>query len=230
MTYLDNGLAPPLALVKSNMWWPSATEPSAGSSWWPKVSIKMILPHQADHTARIQQWRHWLTHNFEFDAGALGYCPFHHFKLGLCWFGFYLWPSSLLCLNQVMVQTLYLFTINWVLNEWQLGYNNSSVMTPCMAIYSWANLHCNHLQFSNSWPVSLQYWHNRVVSRYLIYPHRWFGGSRCPYKFLVFFVLIFSSSHFVTLHTGKTLLCEIALTNCCGLTLVAYAAFRFSIS
>ena len=34
-----------------------------------------------------------------------------------------------------------------------------------MAVHLWANLHWSHLQLSNSCPVSLQYWHHKVVSR-----------------------------------------------------------------
>ena len=39
-TYLDNGMAPPLALVKLNKWWASATNPSAGPSHGLKYQLK----------------------------------------------------------------------------------------------------------------------------------------------------------------------------------------------
>ena len=40
LTYLDNGMATPLTLVKLNMWWASATKPSACPSCSPKYLLK----------------------------------------------------------------------------------------------------------------------------------------------------------------------------------------------
>ena len=86
--HLDNGMPPTCTcLIKHVVDISHLT--FCWSQLWSKISIKLILPHQADQTARIQQWRHGLTHNFKLDAGTFDNCLFHYLKFGLKQLGWY---------------------------------------------------------------------------------------------------------------------------------------------
>ena len=92
--YLDNDMAPLLALFRSNMWSLSATAPSAGPSCSVKYLLKWsyhtkltILPESSSKGTDSPII-------FSLDTGALGYHPFHYFKLSFHGFFFYfcMWP------------------------------------------------------------------------------------------------------------------------------------------
>ena len=97
-----------------------------------------------------------------------------------------------------------------------------------MAACSWANLFLSRLQFSNSCPVSLQYRHVKLLSRDPSTPADGLGGLGVPINLLPLSILLAEFSCHP--HIDKTWPADIAVTSCCGLTPVACAAFKFSIS
>ena len=78
LTCLDNGMTSLLALVRSNMQWASATEPSGSScslNYLLKWSCHIRLTTLLKSAVKIPT-----HHNFKFNTGALGYCVIHYFN------------------------------------------------------------------------------------------------------------------------------------------------------
>ena len=97
-----------------------------------------------------------------------------------------------------------------------------------MAAHSWANLFWSHFPLCNLCPASLQHQHIKLLPRDPSTPTNDIGGLGVPINFLPLLLVLGRS--FLSPTYREDIICNIAVTNCCGLTPMAWAAFNFSIS
>ena len=98
-----------------------------------------------------------------------------------------------------------------------------------MAKHSWANLHWSCVQFSISWLVFLQYQHVKSGSRGPPIPIAGLDKLEDITNCLPPFTMV-STGVFLLPTYRQDIAYQMAVSNCCGLTLVALVVFRFSIS
>ena len=76
--------------------------------------------------------------------------------------------------------------------------------------------------------MSLQYWHVKLLSRDPSIPANGLGGLGVPINFLPLLLLL--GRVFLVPTYRQDIACDITVTNCCGLTPMACATLKFSIS